>query len=389
MIQITDSHRFSALTTPHCTAIVDLGLLAGNVRTLSERVGSDVEMMAVVKADAYGHGLVPCAQAALAGGATWLATALLSEACALRDAGITAPTLAWLNTMDDRFPECVGRGIDLAVNSTETLARIVQAAEQVGKRARVHIKVDTGLSRNGVTTADLPNLIIELLRARAHVDVVGAMSHFAYADEPHHPTIARQATLFVQAVDQLEAAGFELEVKHLSNSAATLGLPATYFNLVRPGIAIYGISPGEEVGTPQQHNLTPVMTLKSSVVLVKHVPADTGVSYAHQYHTSRDTHLALVPVGYADGLPRAASNKGQVLLRGERLTVAGRICMDQFVLDVGDLNVRTGDEVVIFGDPARGEPSAEEWGHAAGTIGYEIVTRLGPRVVRRHINAPG
>jgi alanine racemase len=345
--------------------------------------------MAVVKADAYGHGLVPCAQAALAGGATWLATALLSEACALRDAGITAPTLAWLNTMDDRFPECVGRGIDLAVNSTETLARIVQAAEQVGKRARVHIKVDTGLSRNGVTPADLPKLIIELLRARAHVDVVGAMSHFAYADEPRNPTIARQAALFAQAVDQLEAAGFELEVKHLSNSAATLGLPATYFNLVRPGIAIYGISPGEEVGTPQQHDLAPVMTLKSTVVLVKHVAAGTGVSYAHQYHTSSDTHLALIPVGYADGLPRAASNKGQVLLQGTRLTVAGRICMDQFVLDVGDLNVRTGDEVIIFGDPARGEPSAEEWGQAAGTIGYEIVTRLGPRVVRRHINAPG
>ena len=133
---------------------------------------------------------------------------------------------------------------------------------------------------------------------------------------------------------------------------------------------MYGISPGEEVGSPAQHGLDPVMTVKSSVVLVKHVPAGTGVSYAHQYHTQRDTNLALVPVGYADGLPRAASNKGQVVLRGERLTVAGRICMDQFVLDVGDLNVRVGDEVVIFGDPARGEPSAEDWAQAAGTIGY-------------------
>jgi alanine racemase len=374
------------MTTPHCTAVVDLGLLADNVATLRERTGT--ALMAVVKADAYGHGLVPCAQAALSGGATWLATALLSEAIALRDAGVTAPTLAWLNTIDDRFPECIGRGIDLGINSTESLGRIVQAAQQVGKRARVHIKVDTGLSRNGVTMFDLDSLIMELLRERAHIDVVGVMSHFAYADEPTNPTIARQADQFAVAIDKLTAAGFDLEVKHLSNSAATLGLPETYFNLVRPGVAMYGISPGEGVGTPESLDLRPVMTLKSTVALVKHVPAGTGVSYAHQYHTTRDTHLALVPVGYADGLPRAASNKGQVLLRGEKLTVAGRICMDQFVLDVGDSNVRVGDEVVIFGDATRGEPTAEDWGRAADTIGYEIITRIGPRVVRRHINAP-
>ncbi|CAB4343433.1 unannotated protein [freshwater metagenome] len=186
----------------------------------------------------------------------------------------------------------------------------------------------------------------------------------------------------------MTAAGFTFEVKHLSNSAATLGLPETYFNLVRPGVALYGISPGDNVVIPDELKLEPVMTLKSTVVLVKDVPAQTGVSYAHQYFTQTATRLALIPVGYADGLPRSASNKGPVLAGGKVLTVAGRICMDQFVLDIGDLDIRRGDEVVLFGDPATGAPAVEAWAQAAGTIGYEIVTRLGPRVVREYINSP-
>jgi len=381
------SPRFNVMTTPHCTAVIDLGALAHNVSTLIDHTGG-TDVMAVVKADAYGHGLIPCARAAVAGGATWLATALLSEAIALRESGIREPILAWLNTADDRFMECISRDIDLGVNSIESLRSISSAAYNVDRRARIHIKVDTGLSRNGVRVADLDALIIELGKHSETVDVVGVMSHFAYADEPSHPTIASQVALFVESVDKLTAAGFEVPVRHLSNSAATLGLPNTYFNLVRPGVAMYGVSPGDEVGTPQQHNLKPVMSLRSSVVLLKDVPAGTGVSYAHQYHTATATRLALIPVGYADGIPRAASNKGPVLIGGERRLVAGRVCMDQFLLDVGDLPVVLGDEVVLFGDPARGEPAVEEWGQAAGTIGYEIITRIGPRVVREFVNSP-
>jgi len=371
----------------HVTARIDLGALAHNVRVLKERTGGR-KLMVVVKADAYGHGLVKCGQAAVNAGADYLGVALLEEAVALREGNVPGPILAWLNTSDDRFAECIARDIDLGVNSIATLKSITNAAYSVDRIARVHIKVDTGLSRNGVTLADLPELITSLSKAEAEgtVKVVGVMSHFAYADEPNNSTIADQIAEFKAAVDLLEAANFELEVKHLANSAATLALPDTYFNMVRPGVAVYGVSPGEEVGLATDFDLKPVMTLCAPIVLLKRVPAGSGVSYAHKYHTTTDTTLALIPAGYADGVPRSASNNGPVLVGGEIRKVAGRVCMDQFVLDVGDLNVSLGDEVVLFGDPERGEPSVEDWAEAAGTISYEIITRIGPRVHREFIN---
>lgn len=375
------------MSTPHCTAEIDLGALAANVALIKAKVNGP-EVMAVVKADGYGHGLIPSARAAVAGGATWLATALLSEAIALREAGVRERVLTWLNTYDDRFMECVSRDIDLAVNSVESAKAIANAAYNVDRRARVHVKVDTGLGRNGVTFDDLDALIVELQKQSENLQVVGVMSHFAYADEPTNPTIAKQIQVFKDSVDKLEVAGFELEVKHLSNSAATMGLPDTYFNLVRPGVAMYGVTPGDQVGTAASLGITPVMTLKSNIALLKNVPAGTGLSYAHAYYTKDDTTVALIPAGYSDGVPRAASNKGPVLVGGEKRLVAGRVCMDQFVLDVGGLNVKLGDEVVLFGDPAKGHPSVEEWAAAADTIGYEIITRIGPRVVRDYINSP-
>lgn len=375
------------MATPNGTAVIDLGALAQNTSKLIKDVNGP-ELMAVVKADAYGHGLVPSARAAQAGGATWLATALLSEAIALREAGVRGRILAWLNTLDDRFMECISRDIDLGVNSVESLEAISQAAYNVAGRARVHIKVDTGLGRNGLTMHDLPTLLETLNKHQENVEVVGIMSHFAYADEPTNPTIASQVANFIQAVDMTEDAGFALEVKHLSNSAATLGLPDTHFNLVRPGVALYGVTPGDTVGTAESLGLTPVMTLKSTIALLKNVPAGTGVSYAHAYHTVNDTQLALIPMGYSDGIPRHASNKGPVLIGGDIRPVAGRVCMDQFVVDVGGLQVQAGDEVVLFGDPAHGHPSVEDWAKAADTIGYEIITRLATRVHREYINSP-
>lgn len=371
----------------HVTADIDLGKLSQNVQTLKQKVNG-AALMAVVKANAYGHGLVPSARAAKRGGADWLATALLSESIELRNAGVTGPILSWLNTPIDQFDLCIEKDIDLGVNSLESLEAISTAASIVGKPARLHVKVDTGLGRNGVTMYDLPDLISALKQAQnsGTVNVVGVMSHFAYADEPNNSTIGEQVANFKIAVDALTDANFELEVKHLSNSAATLGLPDTYFNLVRPGVAIYGISPGPEVGLAPDHDLHPVMRLRAPIVLIKKVPAGTGVSYAHQYHTSSETRLALIPAGYADGIPRSASNRGPVLIGGKKFKVAGRVCMDQFVVDIGDTPAVIGDDAIIFGDPANGEPDLNEWAQAADTINYEIVTRLGSRVHRNYLN---
>ena len=371
----------------HVTAEIDLGKLSKNVETLKKKINGP-ELMAVVKANAYGHGLVQSANAAKRGGADWLATALLEEAIELRDSGVSGRILTWLNTNQDRFAQCIDKDIDLGVNSLESLAGIAAAAREINKSARVHIKIDTGLGRNGVTLTDLPDLISALKKAQNSglVNVVGAMSHFAYADEPNNSTINEQVQNFKIAVDALADANFDLEVRHLSNSAATLGLPDTYFNLVRPGVAIYGISPGPEVGEAFDHDLKPVMRLFAPIVLIKEVPAGTGVSYAHQYHTTSATKLALIPAGYADGIPRSASNKGPVLINDKRFTVSGRVCMDQFVVDIGDLDAKVGDLAILFGDPANAEPSVNEWATAAGTINYEIVTRLGPRVHRNYLN---
>ena len=373
--------------TAHVTARIDLGALAHNVRTLKAQVDGR-KLMVVVKADAYGHGLVKCGQAAVNAGADYLGVALLEEAVALREGNVPGPILAWLNTPNDRFAVCIARDIDLSVNSLNSLKGISNAAYSVDRVARVHVKVDTGLGRNGVTLTDLPELIVALKKAQDEgtINVVGVMTHFAYADEPSNPTIAAQVEGFQVAVDQLEAAGFDLEVRHLANSAATLGLPHTYFDMVRPGVAVYGVSPGPEVGKATDFGLQPVMTLTAPVSLLKQVPANTGVSYAHQYYTDTETTLALIPAGYADGIPRSASNKGPVLIGGKVLTIAGRVCMDQFVLDIRDLDVKLGEEIVLFGDPARGEPSVEDWAQAADTIAYEIITRIGPRVHREYIN---
>lgn len=375
------------MTQHHVTADIDLGRLSRNVETLKRKINGPA-LMAIVKANAYGHGLVQSAKAAKRGGADWLATALLEEAIELRNAGVSGPILTWLNTIDDRFEECISKDIDLGVNSLDSLSAISAASGRVGKAARVQVKVDTGLGRNGVTLADLPNLISALKQAQSsgQVKVVGVFSHFAYADEPSNPTIGEQIDNFKIAVDALSDANFELEVKHLSNSAATLGLPHTYNNLVRPGLAIYGISPSPEVGESTDHDLKPVMRLRAPITLIKNVPAGTGVSYAHQYHTKNQTNLALIPAGYADGIPRAASNKGPLLIDGKRFTISGRVCMDQFVVDIGDANVKPGDQAVLFGDPANGEPSVDDWAEATGTINYEILTRIGPRVFRNYIN---
>jgi alanine racemase len=364
---------------PRSEAYVDLNAIRDNVATL--RAGTPAEVMAVVKADGYGHGLLPSARAALAGGASWLGVAFLEEAVALRDAGIDAPLLSWLAAPGERLVDAVLRDVDLSVNATWGLAEVVEAARQAGRRARLHLKVDTGLSRAGAAPTDWPDLVTAAAKAAAadEVEVVGVWSHFTYADAPDHPTNARQLAAFREALDVAAGLGVTPRIRHLANSAATLTHPDAHFDLVRPGIAVYGLSP-----VPRQsgYGLVPAMTLRSHVALTKRVPAGTGVSYGHAYSTPRETGLALVPLGYADGVPRNASNVGPLLLAGRRRTISGRVCMDQFVVDVGDDAVAAGDEVLLFGPGTAGEPTAQDWADALDTISYEIVTRVGLRVPR-------
>ncbi|MEO9238776.1 MAG: alanine racemase [Jatrophihabitantaceae bacterium] len=369
-------------------AVIDLAAIASNVSRL--KANTAAELMAVVKADGYGHGLVPSARAAVAGGASWLGVAMLEEAIALREAGFTERILAWLWTPREvqALSVALAAGVDISVSSLTGLELVVATAAESGTPARVHLKIDTGLSRNGITAADWPQLLDAAGRAAASgvIETTGIWSHFVYADSPGHPTTARQIERFGQALDVAKRHGVVPELRHLANSAATVTLPQAHFDLVRPGIAVYGLSPVPDQG---DFDLIPAMSLRSELANVKRVPAGEGVSYGHQYQLERESTLALVPLGYADGVPRAATNLGPVQLGGRRYTISGRVCMDQLVLDLGDDQAAEGDEVLLFGAGAEGEPTALDWARALDTIHYEIVTRIGARVPRRYLGGAG
>jgi alanine racemase len=367
--------------------VVDLDAIAANTAALRERVGRP--LMAVVKADGYGHGLVPSARAALAGGADALGVAVIEEALALRAAGVTAPLLAWLNAPGEDFGAALTADVEVSVNATWGVEEVVAAARATGRPARLHLKVDTGLARGGATPDEWPAVVGAAARAQADgdVEVVGLWSHLAYADAPTHPTIGRQKAVFDEAVTVARDAGLRDARRHLANSAATVALPETWYDLVRPGIAIYGLDPLG--GDPAAHGLCPAMTAEARVMLTKRVPAGVGVSYGHTYTTPAETTLAVVPVGYADGIPRAAGNRAPVLAGGAQRPIAGRVCMDQFVLDVGNAPVRAGDRVVLWGPGTAGEPTAQQWADAADTIHYELVARIGGRFARRYTGTAG
>jgi alanine racemase len=366
---------------------VDLDAIRRNVEVLRQHAGS-AAVMAVVKADGYGHGLVPSAFAAVAGGATWLGVAHLTEAMALRDNGVQTPVLSWLHVPGSDFESAIASDVDLSVSALWSLSEVADAARTLGRTARIHLKVDTGLGRNGAFGDDWPILLHTArgLEAEGVVRIVGVWSHLAYADEPTHPTVRAQQERFGQAVHEAERAGCDLEVRHLANSAATLTNAGAAFDLVRPGLAVYGLSPVPSLGSPSSFGLTPAMTLSADLAVTKRIPAGQGLSYGHQYVTSQDTTVGLVPLGYADGIPRSATNVGPVSLAGVRHTVSGRVCMDQFIVDLGPQSrAQAGDVVTLFGPGDSGEPTAQDWAEATGTISYEIVTRIGARVPRIHI----
>jgi alanine racemase len=359
---------------------VDLDAIRHNVEVL--RAGTTAEVMAVVKADGYGHGMVPSARAALAGGATWLGAATLDEALVLRRAGLEVPIMSWLHSPGLPLHHGVEAGIDLSAGSVELLDDLVRAAVRTGRTARVHLKIDTGLSRGGATAADWPALLEAAAKAQidGRIEVVGVWSHLVHADVPGHRTTDRQLAAFAEALAVAERFGVTPRYRHIANSAATLTRPDSHYDLVRPGVAVFGLSPvpGETFG------LRPAMTARARVALTKRVPAGQGVSYGHTYVTERETTLALVPLGYADGVPRHGSNIGPVQLGGKRHTIAGRVCMDQIMVDVGDEPIVAGDIATLFGPGDEGAPTATDWADAIGTINYEIVTRFGSTRVPRH-----
>ena len=363
--------------------VVDLAAIRHNVRILRDLVSVDdpVQLMVVVKADAYGHGMVEVAEVARDAGADWLGVATIEEALALRAAGDRGPLLCWLSAPGDDFAGAVAAGVEV---TAYTIAELDEVAAVGG--ARVQLKVDTGLSRGGAPRADWEALVAAAAahEAAGRVRVTGVWSHLVASDEPAHPMNDAQEAAFREALAVADAAGLDLEVTHLANSAAAILRPSSHFDLVRCGIAAYGLDPAP--GATPRLGLRPAMTARARLVTSRPLAAGDGVSYGHTWVAERDTTVGLVPAGYADGVPRSAGNAASVWVEDSRRPIRGRVCMDQVVVDLHGELPPPGTEVVLFGPGDRGEPTAQEWADAAGTISYEIVTRLGGRFVRRHVD---
>lgn len=417
----------NALSTYPGQVIVDLRALRDNMRTLVSIVSKNLQpnqnppaVMGVVKANGYGHGLIPSALAALSGGATWLGTAQPFEALKLRKAGINSDRcriLTWLTSATTTpFEDLIKSDIDISVGSIDSLDAVALAAKNLCKCARVHVKVDTGFGRNGFTQESFDSALYKLKNYAnsGFISVVGQWSHLAVADSPNVQEFIKatdeQIEQFHEFTHRMENAGLKPKIRHLANTAATLSRPEIRFELVRPGIGLYGYEPDPSMGVPQDYNLTPAMTLQAQLGTVKKVKKGHAISYGRTYLVPEDTSTAIVPLGYADGILRSSSgfdtqgskkvDKSGAPVRFETnsgpkiLRVSGRVCMDQFIVDLKayseDIGVKEGDTVRLFG-PGRGikyaEPTADDWAESAGTISYEIMTSIGCRVPRLYRNA--
>ncbi|MGW0161582.1 alanine racemase [Mycobacterium sp. NPDC003323] len=365
------------------TAEVDLDAIAHNVRVLRGHAGS-AAVMAVVKADGYGHGATPVARTALAAGAAEIGVATVAEALALRADGITAPILAWLHAPGTDFAPALVADVQIAVSSPTQLDDLVDAARRTGVAAVTTLKVDTGMARNGVAAADLAKVLTALAHAvtEGTVRTRGIMSHLANSDNPDDPgPTDLQAQKFDAMRAEADAAGVHFEIAHLCSSPGAMTRPDLVYDMIRPGIAIYGQTPIPARGAM---GLRPAMTLKCPVALVRPIAAGTGVSYGHTWVAPRDTTLALLPIGYADGVFRPLSGRFEVSINGRRRPQVGRVCMDQILVDLGPgpVDVSVGDQAVLFGPGDDGEPTTADWADALGTINYEVVTSPRGRVTR-------
>jgi alanine racemase len=365
------------------SAEVNLSAIADNLKLIKSK--TDAQVLAVVKADAYGHGLIQVGKAATDAGADWLGTALLEEGIALRNSGIKIPIISWLTPLGEDFKTAIDLNLDLSISSVELLSEIIAAGKSVKKIPRVHIEVDTGMSRGGVGD-DWQMFIDHLIKALKsnEINVVGIWSHFARADEPDEKMNKEQLSTFEDRIKSLATAGVSPEFIHIANSAASLTNKGSHKNIIRWGIGLYGLSPDiNNLGDSKLLKLKPAMKLKAKLHLVKTVKAGASVGYGGTAITKSDTKLGVVTLGYADGIPRNANNLAGVFAAGIRAPLIGRVSMDQFVVDLGINSLaKTGDEVIVFGDGGSGEYTADEWAKASGTINYEIVTRIGSRVPR-------
>jgi alanine racemase len=354
-------------------AEIDLEAVRHNIRSVKP---PDAELMAVVKANGYGHRAIPVARAAVEGGATWLGVALVEEGLALRDAAIEAPILVLTEFPPGSEREALAAELTPTVYSTRAIDALAEAAPD---GTGVHVKVDTGMHRVGIPPGEAPALVDRALRAG--LDIEGLWTHFARAEEPGEPTTARQLELFIEVSDTLAARGIRPRFRHAANSGATITSPETHLDLVRVGAALYGIAPGPRLG--KGLDLRPAMTLRSAVTHAKRVPPGHGISYGHRHRTTTESTIATVPIGYADGYLRSLSNVGKVLIRGRRYPVVGSVTMDHLMVDCGDDHVEVGDDVVLFGRQGDEEIRVEEVADWAGTIGWEIVCAVSERVPRR------
>ena len=364
-------------------AEINLNAIESNLKFIKGK--TNAQLLAVVKADAYGHGLIPISKSAIEAGANWLGTALLEEAVTLRENGIKVPIIAWLTPCGEDFKSAINLNIDLSISSLEVLNEIIDSSAQLGKKPRLHIEIDTGMSRGGVGD-DWDSFVGEVskLVKDDKISLVGVWSHFARADEPLEKMNSQQLSIFTDRVTKLINSGITPEFLHIANSAAALTFKDSHKNIIRWGIGLYGLSPDvNNIGDSISIGLKPAMKLKAKLNLVKKVKAGSTVGYGATAIVKEDTNLGVVTLGYADGIPRNANNLAGVFVCGKRAPLIGRVSMDQFVVDLGiEPLAKTGDEVIVFGAGNDGEYTIDEWAKACGTINYEIVTRIGPRVPR-------
>ena len=360
---------------------VDLDAITGNLRALGAHAG--VPVMPIIKANAYGHGLARVGLHLQAQGAGQLGVAFLEEGIALRRAGVSLPVLVMGGVFGPQAASLIAHDLEITVSSIDKLRQVEAAAESLGKRATVHLKIDTGMERIGVHSYHAGPFIEAALASR-RCDIKGIYSHLACADDPASPATARQLERFLEACAHFERLGAPMPIRHLANSGGVLHFPETHLDLVRPGIALFGVLP--DAASRLAVALRPAMSLVSQVVYFKVVPAGDPVSYGGTWAPATDTRVVTVPIGYGDGFPRALSSRGEVLVRGQRHPIVGRICMDQFMVDIGPAGTAYNeDEVVLVGGQGGQAIRCEDVALAAGTIPYEILVGLNSRIPREYI----
>ncbi len=366
---------------------IDLNALRQNLAAFRRHLSPGTEIMGIIKANAYGHGAIPIAGVLAQEGVTRFGVALLQEGVELRENGVILPILILGYTPEEDFPAAIGHDLTLTLFSLEQALSLEHAARMAGKKARVHIKIDTGMGRIGFLPTRDSMEEIKKIAGLPHLNVEGIFSHQAWADNPDGAYALRQFTRFREFLEALRADGVHFDLTHLANSAATLNYPPMHLDLVRIGISLYGLYPDPAMGIHPSLKLSPVMEIKARLVHIKEVPEGTPISYGCTFTTSRPSRIGTVAMGYADGIPRLLSNCGEVLVREKRCPIVGRICMDQFMVDLTDLKTaEVGDEIVFLGTQGKEVITADEIAEKAKTINYEIVTRMSSRLPRIYLD---